>query len=93
MSNPLNNNMIIIEKISNGFIVELPEQNSSMFKGMDMEAMMKNTANAFEGDPGLQPAKEEPGIGDPIRINSDKNTFMFPTFGEVLGFLKIKIDE
>jgi hypothetical protein len=90
----MRNNQIVIEIVANGFIVELPSRQSDQ-----VATVMKSVVNSMRNldkDPALTPDEDEnPIINDLVDIQSvaDKETHVFKTWEEVIGFLKYIVAE
>src|SRR5690606_11895566 len=96
-SNPENmnmrNNQIVIEIVANGFIVELPST-----KANEIDSVMKSVMQSvrkLDNDPALDTDEDNHVTNDLVDIQSvaDKETHVFKTWEEVIGFLKYIVAE
>lgn len=92
---PFNQNEIVIARVYNGWLVTLPTSPNKTMEGFDMAGMAQKIMGAVMSDEGAQPVETPapPQMADQVSITPDENTFFFQKLSELLGFLKIKIEE
>lgn len=90
----MQDNKIVIEIVSNGFIVELPSKQTDQVAHV-MKNVLKSVRK-MDKDPALDTDDDDnPVVNDLIDIQAvaDKETHVFKTWDEVIGFLKYIVAE
>lgn len=92
----MNHNSIQIIKVANGWIVVMPMQNNPGIPGMgniNFAEIAKNMKGAMEQDDMVKNLQDKAIAAATPVIPTDELIHIFPTFPEVLGFLKFTIQE
>lgn len=89
----MRNNKIVIEIVGNGFIVELPSKNANEIDSV-MKSVMQSVRK-LDKDPALDTDDDSPVSNDLVDIDAvaDRETHVFKTWDEVIGFLKYIVAE
>lgn len=94
-----NESQIIITAVANGWIVQMPEQDS--IQNNEAMRLMKEAGKIFgktmNADPLLSQLQSEDDTKKdnhtPTVVSRNETQHIFKTFGEVLAFLEVMIDE